>query len=144
MKGEMAFAVSRPIEEVFDYLADIRNEPAWNPRALRLAKTTSGPIGRGTTFRGEYTGIGSLDTELVEYERPRRLAFRSHGQRMEIAGAFELSAGDAGTTVALTADLQPRGLFRLAAPLMAPMIRRQNAAAAERLRRALSPAGATP
>jgi hypothetical protein len=63
---------------------------------------------------------------------------------MQIAGAFVLSPEAGRTSVALTADLQPRGVFRLVAPLMAPMIRRQNAAAAERLFQALSPAVATP
>jgi hypothetical protein len=105
---------------------------------------TAGPIGRGTTFRGEYRGIGTLVTELTEYERPRRFAFRSQGKSMQIAGAFVLSAQDGGTSVALAADRRPCGLFRLAAPLMAPVIRRQNAAAAERLQSALTTDGAAP
>jgi hypothetical protein len=137
MKGEMQCAVNRPVEEVFDFLADIRNEVAWNPRVVRIDKTSDGPIGAGTTFHGLYKGIGPLRTELVEYERPGRLSFRSRGPRMQIAGTFVLSAVQGESNVVLEADLESQGPFRFIAPLMAPLIKRQNAAAAIRLKQAL-------
>ena len=137
MKGEMKCVVNRPVEEVFDFLADVRNEAAWNPRVVRIDKTSDGPIGAGTTFHGLYKGIGPLRTELVEYERPGRLSFRSRGPRMRITGTFVLSTAQGESSVGLNADLEPQGPFRFIAPLMAPLIKRQNAAAATRLRQAL-------
>jgi hypothetical protein len=137
MKGEMECVVNRPVEEVFDFLADVRNEAAWNPRVVRIDKTSDGSIGAGTTFYGLYKGIGALRTELVAYERPERLSFRSSGPRMRIGGQFALSAVQGKSSVTLNADLKPQGLFRLLAPLMAPLIKRQNAAAATRLKQTL-------
>jgi len=137
MKGEMNCVVNRPVEEVFDFLADVRNEAAWNPRVIRIDKTSDGSIGAGTTFQGLYKGIGPLRTELVEYERPGRFSFRSSGPRMRITGMFVLSAVQGRSSVTLNADLEPQGLFRLIAPLMAPLIKRQNAAAATRLKQVL-------
>jgi carbon monoxide dehydrogenase subunit G len=133
MKGEMKCAVNRPVEEVFDFLADIRHEAAWNPRVIRIDKTSDGPIGAGTTFHGLYKGIGPLRSELVEYERPRQLSFRSSGPRMRIAGMFVLSTVQGKSSVALNANLEPQGPFRF----IAPLIKRQNAAAATRLKQAL-------
>ena len=40
--------INRPVEQVFDYAADQRNEPIYNPRMLRSEKVTDGPIGVGT------------------------------------------------------------------------------------------------
>ena len=137
MKGEMNCVVNRPVEEVFDFLADVRNEAGWNPRGVRIDKTSEGPIGAGTTFYGLYKGIGPLHTDLVEYKRPGRLSFRSSGPRMRIAGTFVLSTVQGKSRVALNADLEPQGYFRLLAPLMAPLINRQNAAAATRLQQTL-------
>jgi hypothetical protein len=139
VRGQLHVSVDRPAEEVFDFLADIRNEVAWNPRVLGIEKVTTGPIGPGTTFDGRYQGLGALRTELVEYQRPRRLSFRSDGPRMRITGTFVLAPAGGGTEIALEAELAPRGVFALVAPLMGPAIRRQNAAAAVRLRRALEP-----
>ena len=137
MKGELSTVVDRPIEEVFDFLVDIRNETAWNPRVVRLTKTSDGPIGAGTTFEGVYQGLGTLRTQLVDFERPARCSFRSTGPRMGITGTFTLTSGAGGTRIDLTADLEPQGLFRLMIPLMRPVLARQNAAAAVRLKRAL-------
>jgi hypothetical protein len=60
MKGKLACSVGRPIEEVFDFLADLRNETAWNPRVVRIDTTSAGPMGAGTSFRGLYQGLGIL------------------------------------------------------------------------------------
>jgi uncharacterized protein YndB with AHSA1/START domain len=137
MKGELHTVVARPVEEVFDFLADIRNETRWNPRVIRIDQTSSGPIGVGATFEGRYQGLGTLQTHLVEYERPTRLSFRSTGPRMGISGTFILAPIGTGTSIALRANLEPRGVFKLLAPLMGPVIQRQNRAAAFRLKQAL-------
>ena len=46
MKGEII--INRPVEEVFDFVADERNEPRDNPRMLRAEQISEGPIGLGT------------------------------------------------------------------------------------------------
>ena len=33
--------IARPVEEVFDFVADERNEPRYNPRMLRAEKLTA-------------------------------------------------------------------------------------------------------
>ena len=142
MQGELRVETTRALAEVFDFLADIRNEVAWNPRVVQLDKTSSGPIAAGTTFRGRYHGLGPLETELTAYERPGRLGFRSVGPRARLTGTFTLTPTQHGTSVVLVADLQPQGVFKLLEPLMAPMLKRQNAAAAARLQQALEQPGA--
>lgn len=137
MKGELRTVVNRPLEEVFDFLADIRNETAWNPRVVMIEKTSEGPIGSGTTFHGVYQGLGVLDTRLVDVERPTRFSFHSTGPRMGITGTFRLAAQGASTGIALDATFKPQGVFLLLAPLMSPLLARQNAAAGERLKQAL-------
>jgi carbon monoxide dehydrogenase subunit G len=141
MKGEMHTVVGRPVEEVFDFLADIRNEMRWNPRIVRIAQTSAGSIGAGTTFEGQYQGLGTLRTQLVEYERPRRISFRSTGARMHINGTIVLTPAGDGTDVSLHADLEPQGIFKVVAPLMGPVIRRQNRAAGVRLKQAVEAGG---
>lgn len=137
VRGELRCVVARPQDVVFDFLADVRNEREWNPRVVRIEMTSTGPIGAGTRFRGTYKGLGTLETELVLSERPKRLSFRSEGSRMDITGTFELSGEAGATSVALAAELAPRGPLRVAAPLMAPVLRRQNRKAGLRLKRAL-------
>jgi hypothetical protein len=129
--------VSRSPEDVFDFLADLRNESRWNPRVVGIQQITAGPVAAGTRFHGTYRGIGALDTVLITCDRPSRIAFHSEGPRMEIEGVFMLKGAAGGTDVALDAELRPRGFLSKVAPVMGPLFRRQNAAAAKRLEAAL-------
>ena len=49
VEGEII--IYRPVEEVFDFVADERNEPRYNPRMLDAEQISEGPIGVGTRFR---------------------------------------------------------------------------------------------
>jgi hypothetical protein len=46
--GEIVIA--RPVEEVFDFVADERNEPLYNRRMRSAEKTTPGPVGPEPAF----------------------------------------------------------------------------------------------
>ena len=48
VEGEII--INRPVEEVFDFVADERNEPHYNPRMVRAEKISEGQIGSGTRF----------------------------------------------------------------------------------------------
>jgi polyketide cyclase/dehydrase/lipid transport protein len=97
MRGQMRCHVSRSPEDVFDFLADLRNESRWNPRVVGIQQVTPGSVGTGTKFHGTYRGIGALDTVLHTCDRPSRIAFRSEGARMEIEGVFMLTEASDGT-----------------------------------------------
>jgi len=56
IEGEIV--IERPVEQVFDFVVDERNEPRYDSRLLRAEQTSTGPIGRGTRFRAETTMMG--------------------------------------------------------------------------------------
>ena len=62
--------IERSVEDVFDFVADERNEPRYNPRMLSAEKLSPGPIGVGSQFRAEFASFGRpvATTELTEYE----------------------------------------------------------------------------
>ena len=111
IEGEII--IDRPVQEVFDFVADERNEPRYNPRMLHAEQVSSGPIGRGTRFRAEMTSMGrpaAMTIENTGSERPRLLA-----------STTRLST----TRMRWQWDLKPRGVLRLLSPVIARMGRRQ-------------------
>ena len=56
VEGEII--INRPVQEVFDFVADERNEPRYNPRMLSVEQISDGPIGAGTRFRTKPKAIG--------------------------------------------------------------------------------------
>jgi uncharacterized protein YndB with AHSA1/START domain len=132
--------IDRPIGEVFDYLADSRNEPAWLPGATRVAKTSPGPIALGTTFEGEYARAGLVTLELTEYARPERVTFRACARIVEFDDAVTLSPDGGGTRLEAVLRARPRGWMRLVEPLMGGVMRKQFEGNWTQLKRALEPA----
>lgn len=129
VNGELV--INRPVEEVFDIVADERNEPRYNPRLLRAEQTFGGPIGVGTRFRAGTRTMGRtvpMTIEFTAYERPHLLASRTHTSAMEIWGTLTFDPTPAGTLMRWSWELQPRGVYKLLTPLIAWMGQRQEAA----------------
>jgi uncharacterized membrane protein len=120
--------INRPVEEVFDVVADERNEPRYNPRLLWVEKLSSGPIGRGTRFRAATKTMGrpvEMTIEFTDYQRPRHLGSSTHMPTMEIEGALSFDTVPQGTRMRWSWELQPQGVLRLLTPLITLMGRQQ-------------------
>ena len=75
IEGEIV--IGRPVEVVFDYVADQSNEPQYNPQMVRAEKITAGPVGKGTRFRSAVASRGRAAEMLIEctgYDWPRLFA----------------------------------------------------------------------
>jgi uncharacterized protein YndB with AHSA1/START domain len=130
----------QPVERVFDFLADVRNERSWNPDALEIEKVEQGPVGPGSVFRGRFTGIGEMAIRVTGYERPHRLAISGAASRLEMDAVYELTGDERATSVVMSTDVRPRGLLRAMGPVIEAATRRQLAERPEQLRRALAAA----
>ena len=89
--------IGRPVEEVFDFVADSRNEPSFNPAMAGVELLTPLPIGVGTRFRARMGRAGTqMLVELTEFDRPHRLGSRTTSTMMETSGALSFAAHGAG------------------------------------------------
>jgi carbon monoxide dehydrogenase subunit G len=132
---EKEVLVERPAGEVFDFLADVRNEERWNPNVVRIERAPDGPLAVGETFAGVYRRGGRMRFELVEAVRPRRLVFRGGGRQLALVATLELEPVGAATRVRMRGEMDPRGPLKLLAPLMRGLIERQYADVVESFRR---------
>jgi len=126
IEGEIV--IKRPLEEVFDFVADERNEPRYNPRMRRAEQISDGPIGVGTRFRAEIASMGRLVEMVIEftgYARPWRLASSTHMSSMDVQGALMFDSVPEGTRMRWSWDVQPGGILKLLSPLVAGVGRRQ-------------------
>ena len=133
--------VARSPEEAFDYLVDFRNEPQWEPNCREVDKTSDGPIGQGTTFRAQMKGMGQVESEIVEFERPARFATRDRARGMNAGSEFRFEAKNGVTQVSGKLRMQARGLMRVLEPLMRPRMKRMLAELPDNLRRGIEGQG---
>ncbi len=82
VEGEIV--IHRPAEVVFDFVADERNEPRYNPRMVSAETLSTGQIGVGTRFRAEMKTRRQTVPMIIEYQRPWRLASSTRLSSMDM------------------------------------------------------------
>ena len=68
--------IARTTDEVFAFLADLRNIPKWNYAIARTVQTSPGPAGVGATYRQTRTipRPSEESLQITVFEPPSRLA----------------------------------------------------------------------
>jgi hypothetical protein len=118
--------IHRPQDVVFQYFADLRNEPSWNRGHVQdVVMTTPEPIGLGTAFEGHHPGFGRATWRIVEFVPPSRIAIEGEVGSGTYRYAGDLSPQEAGTLFRGLIEWQPGGALRLLEPLLSPVLRFQ-------------------
>jgi uncharacterized protein YndB with AHSA1/START domain len=144
--------ISKPREEVFEYLADIANHAEFTDHYLtnwHLTRERSYGTGAGARFRinAPFARFNWADMTFAEVDPPYRIVEHGHGgkyNRIRLLGTYTLSDGPDGTTnVEYRLETRPKEPSdRLMEALGGrAWTRRQNAKAMRRLRAILEGSG---
>lgn len=120
MHVERTFTVTRPVDEVFAYLADFEHTNEWDPGTVRTTRT-SGDGGVGTTYANTSEFMGrttDLTYETVEHRPPTKVVFRGTNDSATTRDTLTLAASGAGTQVHYRADFRFKPLVQLVASLV--------------------------
>ena len=131
---EASVVVSRPVEEVFEFVSDLEHDPPWSG-AAEVHRTTPGAIGIGTTFRQRDRFLGrrmELTLEVIDYRPPQQITLKATSGRLSLVGTRMVEPWDEGSSrVTFLGGGHAKGPLRLTEPLLA-------AAGARRLRTQLA------
>ncbi|WP_030161156.1 SRPBCC family protein [Streptomyces sp. NRRL S-244] len=115
---ESTVEIDRPVGEVFDYLADGRNDPQFSPRVQEISKTPDGPTGVGTVFRSTVKDAGmktGREFRITGFEPQRSIRWTEQSKNLVTAEGgydFEALTGDR-TRVRIFNTLEGHGLGKL-------------------------------
>jgi uncharacterized protein YndB with AHSA1/START domain len=126
IEGELTIAC--PVESLFDYLADERNEPRYNSKMVSAEKVDATPIGAGTRFRALVRSGGRTAPMLIEitdYDRPHRLVTATTMAQADITYVLNFEPVPVGTRMSWSGQVRAKGAFRLLDPLITWLGRRQ-------------------
>lgn len=104
--------IERPAGVVFDYLADLRNLPAWNYAIRETRPLTPGPAGLGTVYEQTRTlpRVMRERLEIVEYERDRRLVVEGGFGLFQGRAIYTLQGSATATDLVNEIDLEAGAL----------------------------------
>lgn len=135
MRVDLEHVVAHPVDQVFAFMADVRNRPRWQEKTRDVELITDGEPRLGTRWRETVKGIGTYQAEVVAFERDalwvEAADLEAGSGRIEVA--FAPAEDGAATRVNVAVEISLRGTKRLMEPALAPMIRRQMPADLERL-----------
>jgi carbon monoxide dehydrogenase subunit G len=124
--------IDRPIDEVFDVVADQTNEPRYNPAMTASHRLDpDGPVGVGSRFRATVLSRGKpqqVEIEITGFERPSEMASRSVMGRSTVTGRLRFDPVASGTRLSWDWDVKVGGAARVLDPLVAVIGRRQERA----------------
>jgi len=125
-----SIVAERPVEEVFAFVTDARNNHRWQAAAglQQTQQTPEDSVGVGTRITETWRFMGRENestSEVTEYEPNKKYT------RRLIAGTSPITRGEyifepvpEGTRWTFTATIEATGLFAIAEPLLASNLKR--------------------
>ncbi len=138
--------VRRPRRDVAAFMFDPANDARWTGGLVSAKSLTHGPLRKGSKLERTSKFLGrtfSYVIEVLDAEDDRFVEMRAT-RPFEMHVRYELEdlpSVEQGTRVSIRASGGGTGFFKLAAPLLARMVRRNIAADLERLKGCVEQAG---
>jgi hypothetical protein len=125
---ERSIVIDRPIDAVFRFVHETRNDASWQTTLIESTQVGEGPFGVGTQVRERRRFFGiqvEMTREITEYEPSRTSAFTYVAGGAPMSGRYQLEALDSGTRLTAIGYVEPRGFFQWAEPLFTSMAGRE-------------------
>ncbi|MER7197285.1 polyketide cyclase [Streptomyces sp. CB01635] len=116
---EATFVVARSVDEVFEYLADGRNDPQFSPRVLKIERVPDTPTTVGTVFRSTVKDAGmksAREFRITALDAPVKIRWAEVSKNSVMAreGGYDLEPmPDGGTQVRIFNVLEGHGVGKL-------------------------------
>jgi len=128
MKVERSISVARPPDEVFRYIADVRNDPSWHTDVLEVSSSTVA-VELGTVFKVKVKpsmGVSEGTMTVARLEPGRLVEFDGRMGKMDPRVTNICEPDDHGTRVTRRVEIDPPGMMRVMSPLIKRMIAKSN------------------
>jgi len=137
-RAEATASIPTSAAELFAFVSDPANLPAWQTGILSAELTSGGPVGRGSTARIERQLLGqriTADLTMTAYEPDRRLVLGSTVSGVRAEATLELTPVDGATRIRFEMTFSAASLFMAPFEGMAAGAAKQDLASSlERLR----------
>ena len=132
--------IERGPADVFRYIADLRNEPAWHVDIASVpADTPAEPeVGR-VVFVKFRPFMGRTDGTFtaLEAEPGSRIVYRADFAGLQPVITYRVEPAGSGARFTRAVEMQPRGFAKLMTPMMMMMLPKRNRLFVQNLKRAL-------
>ncbi|SEQ05912.1 SRPBCC family protein [Arthrobacter sp. OV608] len=140
VKSSETVILARKPQEVFRFVADLRNEPKWHTDVDSVPQGTDPVPVVGKTYPLKFKPfMGTTDGTLtaVDVQQDARVVYRGEFGGLQPTISYSIEPAGEGTRFTRSVELHPSGLKMLMAPVMAFMVPRNNKEVVGNLKRQL-------
>lgn len=118
--------IARPVMQVFNYVADVNNNPQWMP-VQRVQKISDGAAGKGTKFRQQFFLMGAnyeMTGVISAFEPDKKISFEFDAPVFAWRGDYLFEPTPTGTRVSAKGNITLMGPIKMMETMFAPKIRK--------------------
>jgi uncharacterized protein YndB with AHSA1/START domain len=129
MRIEISVVINRPVQEVWDFFADLRNSPHWTRSGSEIRQTSPGALGVGATLESRKLVLGRFDIKsqalvVTKYEPPNLVWYTSEVALLgSIGGGFAFERVEQGTRLTRTTEGEFGGILGFLGPVLLGFLR---------------------
>lgn len=120
--AEGSITIERPVNVVFNFLADGMNNPHWRPTVTDIQRVP----GKPTTFKQGLKGPGGRidgDYEITESKPNELITFQVIAGPARPTGTYKFEAVGNSTRLTFTLHFEPKGMAKLMDPMISATMR---------------------
>ena len=120
--AEGSITIERPVNTVFDFIADGMNNPHWRPSVTDIQRAP----GKPATFKQGLKGPGGRidgDYEITESKLNELITFQVIAGPARPTGTYKFEATGNSTYLTFTLHYEPKGLAKLMEPMISASMR---------------------
>ena len=141
---ENSAIIGRPVEDVWAFVSDVRNEPRWHTDIINIRSASepadapaSWVLGAVWLVTVQFMGRREYEVEITGLEETRLIEMTTRTGPVRPKATYLFEPANEGTRFTRRVDLPLRGLLRVLGPMMRRDVRNRNARFVSNLRRLL-------
>jgi uncharacterized protein YndB with AHSA1/START domain len=125
---EKTITIARPVEEVWEFVVDARNDPQWCEKVVSVEQLAGDGPGRDARYRvmhspRPFKPAVELTMDVVEFDPPHRLRWREEDADAVFDVLYELESTASGTRIKQVDDIDWK-IGKAALPIARLMVSR--------------------
>ena len=137
---KMSEWISRPPQEVFDFITTPDNAPKVVQSVKSMVKLTEGPVRVGTRYRETRLMRGKeehAELEVIAYEPTQKYAVKNLTEGIETVYQYTFHPEANGTRVDLVCEVKAGGIKKLMLPMVVSVLKKEDGDHLQRLKQVL-------
>lgn len=137
---EKTVTIEKPVAEVFRFMADFENDPAWRDEIDKIHHVGGPPTGEGAQYRQEIMWSGKkaeTTFRVTEYRENGHIAFAGESGDVHASGRYDFMSQHGATQVKVRGEVDLTDVLDVAEDVIGDVVRKTGEQDLENLKQIL-------